>query len=221
MIDRHSCLCAHCWSKVYFIPPPVQKNINDIGLSADENNEDVIEEDCGLTHIRSVTAYCDISCVLVRLLKYHDRGDLAIMMAQWMFRIGKDFIIDSDVIIAVPLHRFRLIRRQYNQSAELARLIAHYGKKPFLPGVLVRNRNTKPQVDLSISSRKKNLCNAFCVQKKNEKYIRGLKILLVDDVYTTGSTAHSATMALKRAGAMNIRVITFARSLKQSSSSVI
>ncbi|MEG8098729.1 ComF family protein [Candidatus Liberibacter brunswickensis] len=58
--------------------------------------------------------------------------------------------MDSDLIVAIPLHYFRLIHRRYNQSAELARLISKYSKKPFIPGVLVRNRFTRPQVDLFI-----------------------------------------------------------------------
>ncbi|MBY7649290.1 MAG: ComF family protein [Candidatus Liberibacter europaeus] len=212
MVDRYFCLCADCWSKIYFIPPPVQYLASNEEI-ANINEDNLFGSDSNLTQIRSVAVYCGMSCVLVRLLKYHDRIDLAIMMSKWMFRIGNDLVTDSDVIIAIPLHRFRLMRRQYNQSAELARLIAYYGDKTFLSGILIRSRNTKPQVDLSLSARKKNLYNAFSVPEDFVKYISGLKVLLVDDVYTTGATTRAATIALKKAGAISVRILTFARSL--------
>ncbi|QTP64373.1 ComF family protein [Candidatus Liberibacter africanus] len=206
MIDRRFCLCAHCWSKVYFISST--DNILD-----DKNNTND-KDDSLLNHICSVTVYCDMSRVLVRLLKYHDRTDLAIMMAKWMFRSGKDLVMDSDLIVAIPLHRFRLICRRYNQSAELARLIAEYAKKPFISGILVRHRFTKQQVDLSLSARKRNLHNAFNVPQYFYKYVDGSKVVLIDDVYTTGSTAKFADVALKKAGAEKVSILTFSKSLK-------
>lgn len=213
MIDRRFCLCAFCWSKINFISS-VTQNLENIDNIINEKPLKLLRQDLRLIPIRSVVVYCDISCVLVRLLKYHDRTDLAIMMAQWMFRVGKELVMDSDLIVAIPLHRFRLIYRRYNQSAELARLISQYGKKPFVPGILVRSRFTRQQVELSLSARKRNLHNAFHVPQYAQKYIAGFKILLIDDVYTTGATAKYAAIALKKAGAKSISILTFSRSLK-------
>ncbi|MEG8098728.1 hypothetical protein [Candidatus Liberibacter brunswickensis] len=89
-IDSRFCLCSYCWSKVYFITS--YDNI----LENKKNNFctdflDFFQDNVFLDNIRSVTVYCDMSCVLVRLLKYHDRTDLAIMMAQWMFSFWKRF----------------------------------------------------------------------------------------------------------------------------------
>ncbi|WP_259345142.1 ComF family protein [Candidatus Liberibacter sp.] len=218
-VDSPFCLCAHCWSKVHFIPPSLEENMNDIDESILDGKE--ISTTSRLSQLRSVAVYCGISRVLIRLLKYHDKIDLALMMAQWMFRIGKDLVLDSDIIVAIPLHRFRLMSRKYNQSAEIARLIAIYGKKPFLSGILVRSRFTRQQVELSLSARKKNLQNAFIVPQDAQKHIKGLKILLIDDVYTTGATAHSAMNALKKAGAASVSILTFSRSYKSLSHSLI
>lgn len=209
-IDRDFCLCACCWSQVYFISPNVYNSENTQNIAINKKSSFVC--DTQLKQIRSVTLYCGMSCILVRLLKYHDRIDLAVMMAKWMFRVGKDLIAESDVIIAIPLHYFRLMSRQYNQSAELARLIADYGSRPFLSGVLIRSRYTKQQVELSLSARKKNLYNAFTVPEGLEKYVSGLKVLLIDDVYTTGATARAAAIAIKKAGAKRVSILTFARS---------
>ncbi|MDI1493763.1 MAG: hypothetical protein PUN43_00710 [Candidatus Liberibacter asiaticus] len=86
IINLRFCLCGHCWSKIHFITATehILKNNKD---NIDKDPLKSMQKDLPLTQIRSVTLYCDMSCVLVRLLKYHDRTDLAIMMAQWMFRV--------------------------------------------------------------------------------------------------------------------------------------
>ncbi|AHA27742.1 ComF family protein [Candidatus Liberibacter americanus] len=178
-IDRDFCLCACCWSEVYFISTNMYNSANTKDISINKNS--LFAHDMQLEQISSVALYCGISCILVRLLKYHDRIDLSVMMAKWMFRVGRVLIEESDLIIAIPLHYFRLMSRKYNQSAELARLIAKYGNKPFISGALIRSHYTKQQVELSFSARKKNIYNAFTVTDDFTQYLSGSKVLLIDE----------------------------------------
>jgi ComF family protein len=142
---------------------------------------------------------------IVHRLKYSDRADLSPMMAAWMVRAG------SDVIVAVPLHRGRLFSRRYNQSAELARILARLSGKPFLPGVMRRIRATRQQVGLGLRARQDNVRGAFFAVPEQAHRFNGLKVLLVDDVLTTGATVEAATRTLLRSGARQVNVLTFAR----------
>lgn len=148
---------------------------------------------------------------LVHGLKYSDRADLAKLMANWMVRAGRDVLDDSDAVIAVPLHRGRMLMRRYNQSAELARHVARTSNKRYLAGVLTRIRATRPQVGLGLRARQDNVRSAFKVRSGDLHRVAGRRLLLIDDVFTTGSTVNAATRALLKAGAEQVSVLTFAR----------
>ena len=120
--------------------------------------------------------------------------------ARWLARIGQSRISQSDVIVPVPLHRRRLWRRRYNQSAELARRLAHDWKLAFDPFALPRSRATPSQGAMaSAKARRRNVLGAFKVP--DAERVAGKRILLLDDVLTTGATAEACARALKRAGA--------------------
>ncbi len=160
---------------------------------------------------RAAVLYNDPARALVHRLKYNDRTDLALTMARWMMRAGKDLIESSDRVVSIPLHRRRFLARRYNQSAELARSIARGGSLPYLPEALVRTRATRSQVGLGLAARIDNVQGAFSVPDVSKAAISGRNLLLVDDVYTTGATVKAATRALLRAGASCVSVLTFAR----------
>lgn len=147
---------------------------------------------------------------MVQGLKYRDQTDFAPTMAQWMLRAGCELVHDADLIVPVPLHRSRFFWRRFNQSAELAREIAKPAQKSFAPHVLTRIKNTRQQVGLKLAERQENVRTAFS-QRRIE--IEGRRILLVDDVYTTGATVYAATKALIKGGAAAVDVLTFARVL--------
>jgi len=117
--------------------------------------------------------------------------------------------LDFDLIVPVPLHWKRLIQRGYNQALILAKALARRIKLPLNPSLLKRKINTQTQVGLSINQRKKNLKNAFEVKQKDKVF--GKRILVVDDVITTGTTANEVSKALKNAGAEIVGIIAFAR----------
>lgn len=162
---------------------------------------------------RAAVAYSGVARRMVQSLKYADRTDLAPWMAGWMVRAGADLLADADVVLPVPLHWRRFFLRRFNQSAELARAIAALSGKPFEPTALRRVKMTAQQVGLAREERHNNVRTAFRVPPEHGAVIRGRRILLVDDVYTTGATIFSATKALKRSGAAAVDVLTFARVL--------
>jgi ComF family protein len=134
-------------------------------------------------------------------------------MARWMVRAGFELLPSADLIVPVPLHRRRYFERRYNQSAELGRAIAAGAGLPFEPGAVLRVKATRRQVGLGARERQENVRAAFAVPDAARKLVAGRRVLLVDDVYTTGATAGAATSALLKAGAAGVDVLTFARAL--------
>jgi ComF family protein len=115
------------------------------------------------------------------------------------------------LVVPVPLQIRRLRERGFNQAVLLAKGVGRLGDMPVDPFVLVRTRWTEPQTSLSRKERKKNLKGAFAVRKPEN--VRGKKVLLVDDVYTTGSTVNECSRVLLRAGAHSVDVLTVARAV--------
>ncbi len=113
-----------------------------------------------------------------------------------------------DVVLPIPLHFFRLIHRRYNQSALLAREVAHFLDRPLVTNGLKRIKMTAPQTRLDLPSRRKNVRGAFRAIRQR---VAGRSLLLVDDVYTTGSTMTAAVETLKRAGAERVALLCLAR----------
>ena len=136
-----------------------------------------------------------------------------------MRRAGGELIAEADVIVPVPLHRRRLWWRRFNQSAALAGALARQSGKPFAPLALARIRMTEQQVGLTLSQRDRNVRGAFRVPLERKGEIAGKRVLLVDDVYTTGATVKAATRALTRAGAAAVDVLTFARVVRDGAAS--
>ncbi len=130
-----------------------------------------------------------------------------------MQRAGRELLDECDVILPVPLHRWRFWQRRFNQSAELARALAKLEMKPFAPQGIKRVRRTEQQIGLGIKERKRNVDGAFRVPQEHEIHVRGRRVLLIDDVYTTGATVKAVTRALLRGGARSVDVLTFSRVL--------
>ncbi|WP_097107603.1 ComF family protein [Hoeflea halophila] len=214
MVGQAAALCSACWSTVRFIERPYCEIT---GLPFDHDRGEGLVSPEAIAHpplyarARAAVFHDGVARRIVHGLKYSDRADLAAMMAAWMIRAGRDAVDDSDVIIAVPLHRGRLFARRYNQSAELGRAVAVLSGKPFLPGVMRRVRATRQQVGLGLKARQDNVRGAFSIAPEQGQRLLGLKVLLIDDVLTTGSTVEAATRALLRAGAAQVNVLTFAR----------
>jgi ComF family protein len=160
---------------------------------------------------RAAAVYGDVARRLVHQLKYHDRPDLAEVMATAMARAGDRLLAECGVIIPVPLYRWRLWQRRFNQAAALATCLSKLSGVPHDSLVLRRVRSTRRQVGLSALQRTENVRGAFRVAEESRARIADQSVLLVDDVYTSGATAKAATRALLRGGARAVDVLTFAR----------
>ncbi|MBB4005734.1 ComF family protein [Aurantimonas endophytica] len=207
-------VCPQCWPKLRYIERPFCEVLGlpfsyDLGkgfLSAE-----AIAEPPPFARLRAAVLYEDLAARLVGALKYSDRTDLVPLMAGWMRRAGAELLADADIVVPVPLHTGRLWRRRFNQSAELARRIARETGTTYSALALRRVKPTRSQVGLGASQRQENVRGAFKVVDPRRSEIQGRRVLLVDDVYTTGATTASATRALKRAGARDVDVLVFAR----------
>lgn len=160
---------------------------------------------------RAALIYGDVSRELVLGLKYQGRRDALVMLSGWMANAGADLLGEADLIVPVPLHYFRLIRRGFNQSGWLAAALSRRSSVRLSVDALKRVRATPIQGSLSPDARRRNVQGAFRVRPGRAKLVKGKRVLLVDDVLTTGATVEACARTLKRAGAACVDVITLAR----------
>lgn len=157
----------------------------------------------------SVFEYTGLIKQIIHRFKYEAERYLADPMAYWMSKsLERQNTWQIDSIIPVPLHPRRQQKRGYNQSALLAQGIGRRIKKEVLQNVLIRSRDTPPQYSLGRQQRMINLMDAFEVTLARK--IQGKNIVLVDDIYTTGSTADQCSRTLVKAGAQKVYVLTLA-----------
>jgi ComF family protein len=160
---------------------------------------------------RAACLYDETSREPILKLKHGDRTDLAPLFARWLSRAAADLLAEADAIAPVPLHRLRLLRRRFNQAAEIARPLSRLSGVPLLADAVVRRKATESQGGKSGAGRRRNVAGAFEVPPSRAALVAGRRILLVDDVMTTGATAEGCARALKRAGAARVDVAVVAR----------
>ncbi|WP_428522389.1 ComF family protein [Roseibium sp.] len=205
-------LCGSCWQEVRFLErpwchrlgTPFTHNVGEGALSPR-----AIAEPPEFDRLRAVAYYSGPAKDLVLGLKFARRRELAEAMGIWMARAGAEFLRDS-LIIPVPLHWTRLWQRRFNQAGDLARVVAEVSGTEYAPFVLKRTKRTQQQVGLPAKERKRNVRRAFQVPGGQLQSLAGRSVVLVDDVYTTGSTVSACTKVLKSAGASTVDVLTFA-----------
>jgi ComF family protein len=155
--------------------------------------------------------YDDVARTLVHALKYQDRTDLAPAMGRWMARAGTELLAEADWLIPVPLHWRRAWHRRYNQSGALARIIERQSGVKVRGDLLRRVRATEQQVGLSRPQRASNVQGAFKVSADRRSELAGRRVILIDDVLTSGATVDACARALLRAKAVQVDVLVFAR----------
>jgi len=174
-------------------------------------------EGCAPLHLgwgraRTATLYGGSSRRLILSLKHGDRSDIARPMARWMHRAGGDILAQADLVVPIPLHWARRVKRRLNQSAELSRRIARWQGIDHGAGILIRTRATDSQRGRSFDERRRNVAGAFACPVPGR--VRGRRIVLVDDVMTTGATLNAAARILRSGGAASVDVLVFARVLR-------
>ena len=211
---RDSGLCAPCWSKLSMIAPPYCERLG-IPFAYDPGpgvlSMQAISDPPAYHRARAAVRYDDIARALVHALKYGDRIDLAPIMGRWMARAGRELLEDADAMIPVPLHWRRLWARRFNQSALLAQAISRETGVAVSDTALRRVKATAQQVGLTQSERAQNVQGAFRVPTNRKAEVAGRRIVLVDDVLTSGATSDACARALLRAGARNVDLVVFAR----------
>lgn len=147
---------------------------------------------------------------LIHKFKYKDKGYLGEKLAEIMYDRIKIEELEIDLIVPVPMHKKKEKKRGYNQAAILARKLSRLMEKPFGERILLRILDTEPMSNLGAEERRNNIKCAFQVNESWNNKMKDKNILLIDDVYTTGSTAGACTDALIEAGAAKVFVLVFA-----------
>ncbi len=166
--------------------------------------------------LRAVVKFDETARMLVHDLKYRDHLNIAKLLSPLMARAGAELLAEADLVVPVPLYRFRLWQRRFNQAALLAQHLGGSDGPRFHPHLLHRTRATRAQVGLDFADRRKNVRNAFSVPDERLSEVSGRACVLVDDVMTTGATAEACAKALLKAGAGRVDVIAFALVLNPS-----
>ncbi|MDF1599197.1 ComF family protein [Mesorhizobium sp. YIM 152430] len=209
-------MCVSCWGDIHFLDEPwcaVSGVPFAFDMGAGAISPAVMASPPAYDRARAAVAYEGAARRLAQSLKYQDRTDLAPWLAGWMVRAGRDILDRADLIVPVPLHRQRFFTRRFNQSAELARAIASKTGRPLAADAVIRVKKTRQQVGLKAKERQDNVRAAFRVPEGSKALISGKHVCIVDDVYTTGATVSALAGCLRRAGAAEISVLTFARVL--------
>jgi ComF family protein len=208
-------LCPDCFNEINFISTPYckccGKPFHDLTDSGQLLCGKCVSDDKPLFRLsRSSLEYDDSSKPLVLGFKFYDKTDNVKVFGKWMKMSAKDIINEGvDLIVPIPLHYTRLVKRRYNQAALLAKELSKLSDIEVDYFSVVRHKRTRPQMELFGNARVKNVYNAFSV--KNADKIKDKRILLIDDVLTTGSTLNECAKALHKAGAKSVDALTLAR----------
>jgi ComF family protein len=212
----HGCICSNCWRSIRPITPPICDRCGD--PLAQQNHSPIPDPqsfcarcsatESAIVRARAVGEYEGTLREIIHALKYSGRHSLARPLAGQMRRRGHELLEKADCVVPVPLHWRREYKRGFNQARAIAN---HLGLT--VVDALIRRRSTRAQVELAADRRRANVAGAFrlrrrCFQRTN---VAGLRIVLVDDVSTTGATLEACARVLKEGGASEVYALTGAR----------
>jgi ComF family protein len=214
LIGQEGVFCNDCWKKLQFITDP-KCNIccHPFEYKVADN---LICGKClgnkpSYNRVITVFRYNSVIKKIIGDFKSRDTTYLAKKFAKILFNRASSEIAKIDLIVAVPLHKIRLRKRKFNQAILLTKELSKLSKKKFFYDFLLRIKNTTAQAGLKKREREKNLRGAFALNKKYKKIVKGKKILLIDDVMTTGTTLEGCAKILKKAGAKEVIVLVIAK----------
>ncbi len=213
IVSYESALCYKCWSKIRFLSDFYCCKICGSNTHYLEDNTTICISCESRPPIykqaRSIFLYDDMTSGMITRFKFSDSTGMSPVYARWIMRDCLSILKETDVLIPVPLHFFRLLRRKYNQSAILCNEIQKIYNIDINYNSLKRVKNNRPQVGLEYKTRINNVRGVFSI--KNNNKIKNKIITLIDDVMTTGATINACTKELLRAGVKSVNVITLSR----------
>jgi ComF family protein len=224
LVSEPGTLCHACWDGSVFVSAPLCAACGtpfEFDHGPDALCGACVRDRPRIDRARAVFVYNDVSRNLATGLKYRDRTHAAPALGDWLARAGRELLGTADLIAPVPLHRARLWRRRFNQSALLAQAVARNAaragtdsgaREPALRlDLLTRVRATPSQGGLNAAARRSNVRGAFSVTSRHQKAVAGARILLIDDVFTTGATLGTCAAALLDSGAAAVDALVLAR----------
>src|SRR4029077_16594976 len=207
-------LCPACWSRLSFITRPYCERLG-IPFVYDPGpgilSMEAIADPPAYRRARAAVRFDEVARALVHALKYGDRLDLAPMMGRWLAQAGGELLAEADALVPVPLHWRRHWARRFNQSAMLAAAVSNASRVALAARSLQRVKFHAQHVVVSRTQRAANIQGAFQVPPDAKAEVVGRRLVLVDDVLTSGATVEGCAKALLRAGARNVDVLVFAR----------
>ena len=223
IVPRPGQFCGACFRRVGFVTAPLCDACGRPFAAAAQAGPGGRCADCLTTppsfaRARAALRYDDLSRQLILGLKYADRTEIAATLAVHMARAGAALLRDADLIVPVPLHRSRLRQRRYNQSALLARALGRASGVPVAMRALIRVRPTIPLGEFDGRRRREIMLGAIAVRPQALAVVAGRRVLLIDDVLTTGATASACAEALAEGGARAVDVLVAARTIDRRSS---
>ncbi len=212
IVDRQGRFCLGCWSGLTFLTDPCCATCGapfDIDRGPGARCGACLDTPPAFAAARAALAYAGSARTVLLGFKHGDRQHLADVMAPQVIRVGHAWLGPDAVLVPVPLHRWRLWKRGFNQAALLARAVARRTGSRLVVDALVRARPTASSRGMGRRARAANVRNAFVLARPEE--VRGREVVVIDDVLTTGATADACARVLLAGGAARVRVLTWAR----------
>lgn len=217
LVGEHGTLDPAYWGKLNFIQSPLC-NICGVPFPHETGPDMVcgtcLQEQPIYRHARSVWQYNEASTGLILKFKHADGTQLGPVLSGYLQQAGQDLLQNADLLIPVPLHRWRLLKRRYNQSTLLAATLSRRTGVPHNSHILRRNRATDSQGRKTRDQRQQNIANAFSILPKHLRHIQGKHIVLIDDVFTSGATVNECVKTLLASHAASVDVLTLAKVVK-------
>lgn len=213
-------LCSECWRDTPFITGTVCNHCGVPLLGGEEDPEalcdDCLAESPPWSAARAALSYRDKGREMVLALKHADRIDLARPAGDWMFRAAAPILKPGMLVVPIPLHWLRMVKRRYNQAALLSARVAKLAGLEHCPDLLQRRRFTGSQEGRTKEGRHANMRDALTLHPRRGARVEGRHVLLIDDVMTSGATMHAAAEACLAGGAIGISVLVMARVAKEA-----